>query len=98
MHYGARRGVATGRSGRSYAIPTKADDFSVLPLRTIRNAVAVFKHYAARNERTIFVVTRVGCGLAGYTDEEIAPLFIHSPPNCLLPERWQEIIGKVPAS
>ena len=36
-----------------------------------------------------FRVTRVGCGLAGYRDEEIAPMFRDATENCVLPEGWR---------
>ena len=35
-------------------------------------------------------VTRIGCGLAGYKDEDMAPFFKDAPYNCLLPDEWRE--------
>lgn len=40
-----------------------------------------------------FVLSRVGCGLAGYTDDQIAPLFAHAPDNIYLPGRWMAALG-----
>jgi hypothetical protein len=42
-----------------------------------------------------FQVTRLGCGLAGYTDADIAPMFEDCPPNVLLPRKWYIQLGKV---
>ena len=58
------------------------------PLPTIAVYVARFLDFARRNTQFTFDVTRIGCGLAGYTDEQIAPMFRDAPPNCLLPPEW----------
>jgi hypothetical protein len=96
---GARRGEGEGLMGAAladnggvlpacYAIPTKADPRTPLPLQDVRRHVDTFLHYAAQCPQLTFQVTRIGCGLAGFSDEEIAPLFEEAPPNCLLPGRW----------
>jgi hypothetical protein len=43
----------------------------------------------ARNSDCTFQVTRIGCGLAGYTDAQIAPMFADAPVNCVLPDGWR---------
>ena len=48
-----------------------------------------FLRFARAHPGLKFQVTRVGCGLAGYTNEDIAPMFSAVPPNCLLPEEWK---------
>lgn len=91
-YYGAKRGLGEGPAGRSYAIPTKDTWQDVgLPLEEIRAHVERFLNYAGAHPLTVFVVTRIGCGYAGYTDAEIAPLFAGAPPNCKLPEGWREL-------
>lgn len=88
--YGAKRGVGEGPCGRSYAIPTKETWRDAgLPLAEIAVHVAKFLDYARLKWAAMFVVTRVGCGLAGYTEAEIAPLFANAPPNCMLPDGWR---------
>lgn len=47
-----------------------------------------FMTFAGENPHLYFAVTRIGCGLAGYNDEQIAPMFKGSPKNCELPEIW----------
>ncbi len=80
--YGARHGVGVGRMGRAYAIPTKDRELRPLPLREIGHYVRDFIAYARANRGERFRVTRIGCGLAGYTEAQIRPLFTGAPDNC----------------
>lgn len=82
--FGAVMGKGVGRTGQCYAIPTKDKDFSVLPIDRIKVYVDNFISYARENFNLRFYVTKIGCGLAGYTEEEIAPLFDACPSNCEL--------------
>jgi len=86
---GAVYGVGVGRTGNAYAIPTKDEAIRTLPLDRIAPYVAAFLEYARDNPDLNFEVTRIGCGLAGYTDEQISPMFRAAPPNCLLPVGWR---------
>jgi hypothetical protein len=88
--YGAEWGVAEGRTGNSYALPTvQADIAGPMPLADIAQAVDRFLHHAATHPEDCFFVTRVGCVLAGYTNDDIAPMFRDAPSNCSLPQPWQ---------
>ena len=89
-NYGAQYGFGQGRTGNSYAIPTKTAHLQVLPLASIAASVAKFLEYANSNPLLHFEVTRIGCGLAGYKDQDIAPLFKHASVNCQLPVGWRE--------
>lgn len=82
-------GQGVGHQGASYAIPTKDVNISTLPLEVIEKYVLEFILYAEENQHLRFFVTRIGCGLAGYTDSQIAPMFAESPLNVLLPEGWR---------
>lgn len=94
--YGARRGIAEGMSGRSYAIPTKRTWRSAgLPLDTIWVNVQEFLGFARANPQLQFAVTRIACGFAGYRDEQIAPMFKGAPDNCHLPDGWRKIIERI---
>lgn len=93
--YGAVIGRGEGRHGQSYAIPTKRDIGTVLPLEDIRKHVAKFIDYAHANPDTLFYVTRIGCGYAGYKDEQVAPMFGAAPTNCILPEPWRQYVEDV---
>ncbi len=86
--HGARYGIGEGRTGNAYAIPTKDEQLNVLPLTDIAMHVATFIEYARMTPQLEYEVTRIGCGLAGYADADIAPLFTNAPPNCHLPPEW----------
>lgn len=92
---GAEQGVGHGPMGTCYAIPTKTDGEVgpeyVMPIEQIREYVQTFIQYAKENADKIFMVTRIGCGLSGYTDDQIEPLFRDVPDNCLLPGLWLRI-------
>ena len=87
-HWGAIRGCGVGLQGRAYAIPTKDAKLIPLPLDAIEKHVEVFKAFAAANPDTLFRLTPIGTGLAGYAHEEIAPLFAGCPGNVMLPLQW----------
>lgn len=90
--YGAMEGIGVGfASQHSYALPTKNQFFRTLPLRDIADEVRIFCALAADLPEDTFVVTRIGCGLAGYTDAQIAPFFKDAPENCELPEGWRDV-------
>ena len=87
--HGAMYGRGWGRQGNSYAIPTKDMSLQTLPLETIREHALQFCAYAREHHHERFEVTRIGCGLAGYSDAQIAPFFANAPANCVLPEGWR---------
>lgn len=89
--HGAVLGVGQGRTGNAYAIPTKDRQLSTLPLFVIAAHVDRFVQYARAHPALTFNVTRIGCGLAGYTDVQIGPLFAGAPDNCQLPEGWRSM-------
>ena len=89
-HHGAIYGKGVGRQGQSYAIPTKDANLQTLPLSIVAGHIDDFINYAINNPDLKFEVTRVGCGLAGYTEQQIAPLFKNAPSNCKMPEGWRK--------
>lgn len=88
-NYGAQYGEGVGRTGNAYAIPTKDAALKVLPLERIRHHVEVFLDYARSHPATQFQVVAIGCGLAGYDPDEIAPMFKDAPRNCMLPKEFR---------
>jgi hypothetical protein len=56
--------------------------------------IEAFKAFASQNPSLTFQVTKVGCGLAGFTEEQIAPLFFDAPSNILLPGTWTNLRQK----
>lgn len=88
---GAQFGVGEGPTGRAYALPTCVAPGLPLKLEDIRAAVGRFLDFA-RRDKAQFFVSEVGCGIAGFKAEEIAPLFVGAPDNIDLPPGWREII------
>ena len=89
MKFGAEWGVGVGLTGQSYAIPTMQGG-----VETIKPYVDEFIRFAQENPGLKFLVTRIGCGIAGFKDEEIAPLFDKAMqvPNIYLPETFFKIL------
>lgn len=96
QHYGAKNGQGEGRHGNSYAIPTKRTPWETLPLDVISGHVATFKRYAWLRQKMHleeqFLLTPIGCGLAGYTPEQIAPMFADAPSNVVIPPEFLAIL------
>lgn len=88
--YGAIYGQGYGMQGQSFAIPTKDRMIETLPLPAIQQYVDMFLAQVDRNPQLNYFLTRIGCGLAGYTDEEIAPMFAGAPLNVRMPPGWRE--------
>ena len=82
---GAIYGCGVGPQGNAYAIPTKDHALKTLPLASIARYVAGFIAYARSHQALTFELTPIGCGLAGYTPDDIAPLFAKAPANVMLP-------------
>ena len=94
--HGAEWGVGEGRTGDSYALPTKETDvYTSRSLVDVAGSVESFMEYAVANPDLEFQVTRIGCGLAGFTDEDIAPMFKHAPSNCLFDSAWEPWLSNV---
>ena len=96
LHHGAIYGKGFGLQGKSYAIPTKDENLNTLPLTVIQTYVAKFIAFAKQHREMEFEVTKIGCGLAGYTPQDIAPLFNGAPKNCHLPPEFKEVIRAIP--
>lgn len=87
--FGAIMGQGVGLQGQSYAIPTMQGG-----VETIRPYVDEFINFAKAHPELKFYVTRIGCGIAGFKDEEIAPLFQEAlgEDNIILPKSFADII------
>lgn len=89
--FGAIMGQGVGIQGQSYAIPTMQGG-----IETIKPYVDQFIDLAWEWDQNTFYITRIGCGIAGFTDEEIAPLFDRAYDfyNIRLPESFANIIRR----
>lgn len=97
LHHGAKLGQGVGYAvndmGSSFAIPTKDERIMTLPLEAIECFVWYFILFAQQHPEMVFNVTRIGCGLAGYKDQDIAPMFHEAPDNCNLPDGWRNFLN-----
>lgn len=86
--FGAVWGEGHGHHGQSYAIDTMsgADELAA--------GVSRFCEYAASHPDLTFLVTEIGCGIAGYVPDQVAPLFVGVPGNVELPESFERVIGQ----
>jgi hypothetical protein len=98
--YGAKLGRGNGLQGKSYAIPTKHDPRTSLDIVAINKFVADFLLYAQYTPHNCYLVTKIGCGLAGYKPEQIAPLFsiARELKNVKLPPEFIEFIPGIEIS
>ena len=90
VKFGAIMGQGVGLQGQSYAIPTMQGG-----VETIAPYVDEFIQFARTHTELTFLVTRIGCGIAGFTDDEMAPLFAKAIniPNIHLPlSFWEELV------
>jgi hypothetical protein len=89
--FGAVWGQGIGLQGQSYAIPTMQGG-----VETIKPYVDQFIEFALSRPDLFFYVTRIGCGIAGFTDEEIAPLFRSAlaVDNIALPKSFHDILER----
>lgn len=89
--WGAVWGQGTGLQGQTYAIPTMQGGIG-----TIRPYIDQFIKFAQNDPERTFLVTEIGCGIAGFCPADIAPLFKNAIniPNIWLPQRFWEILQK----
>jgi hypothetical protein len=87
--FGAIWGQGVGLQGRSYAIPTMQGG-----VETIAPYVDEFLEFATKHPELKFLVTRIGCGIAAFTPDEIAPLFVSAleQKNVILPKDFVDIL------
>jgi len=93
--FGAKQGQAAGLQGMSYGIPTKGTSmYKTLSIDEIKVFVDEFIQFAKQNKDLTFLVTEIGCGLAGLTPKQVAPLFQEAKDikNIHLPSKfWHKI-------
>lgn len=94
VKWGAVWGQGVGLQGQTYAIPTMHGG-----VEAIRPYVEEFIRFAETHPEQVFLVTEIGCGIAGFAPEEIAPLFAAAVPvqNVFLPERFWEVLKNISA-
>lgn len=88
--FGAIMGQGVGLQGHSYGIPTMQGG-----VKTIEPYVKNFIEFAKNNPNLYFYVTRIGCGIAGFKDKDIAPLFKEAlnQKNIILPHSFAKLLN-----
>lgn len=92
--FGAIFGKGEGLCGQSYAFPTKDYHIKTLPTQDLETSVDNLQYTVELYSEYDFLVTEVGCGLAGLKANQIAPLFkqlVHLP-NITLPFRFWQVL------
>ena len=91
--WGAIWGQGVGLQGQTYGIPTMQGG-----VETIRPYVDEFIQFANKHPEMTFLVTEIGCGIAGFTPQEIAPLFAKATTteNIHHPQRFWDLLEKIP--
>ena len=90
--FGAIYGQGEGLQGHSYGIPTKAENMAILSQEEIKQHVNKFLEFADKHRELEFLVTEVGCGLAGYKPFQIAPMFALHTPNVKIPQSFSQYL------
>lgn len=90
-YFGAVWGQGVGLQGQTYAIPTMQGG-----VETISPYIDEFISFAKQHPELIFLVTRIGCGIAGFSDRDIAPLFFSAInlENVILPKSFVSIYAE----
>lgn len=95
LKWGAKYGQAEGLQGNTYGIPTvNASISNHLSIQRIKPYVDRFIEFAISRPDLTFLITEIGCGLAGMTHKQIAPLFLEAVPlpNVILPAKFAHIL------
>lgn len=87
--FGAKDGAGEGLWGRSYAFPTLKANFKKRLRRQLRESRDMLFACAAKHPDKEFLLTKVGCGIAGFNEKYIKSLFVNPPKNLILPLEWQ---------
>lgn len=85
---GAVLGRGEGLMGSAYALPTCSEPGVPVDITGVQSAVKRFQCFASQHPEYTFFLTRVGCGIAGFTDEQVSPLFQPRMSNILYPPEW----------
>lgn len=86
--FGAQEGVGEGLTGQCYAFPTLTETFEKVSLASLQASRDRLFETARAHPDKKFLLTKVGCGIAGFSEDQIRPLFADAPANIVLPDDW----------
>jgi len=95
LKFGAVYGKGVGLQGQTYALPTKDSKLQTIPLCKLNVFIGAFLTDCRTKDGKTFLLTKIGCGLAGLTVPEVAGLFknyLPLPPNLVLPKEFHDLI------
>lgn len=90
--HGAILKQGRGLQGNSYGIPTKNQFIRTRPLADIAPEVDSFVEFAASHPEMDFEIQNIGCLNAGYSPDQIAPMFVRAPANCYFSEEFAAVL------
>ena len=95
--FGAIWGQGIGLQGQSYAVPTLGRSYEKLTLNEIHEHINDLLKYCCKNRQLFFFITKIGCGIAGFSVNEIGPLFrpFILLKNVSLPKEFYDICEKL---
>ncbi|MBP6429775.1 MAG: hypothetical protein KA273_05195 [Bacteroidales bacterium] len=108
-HFGAVWGVGYGLQGQTFALPTKDKEIITLPLSKVKSYLKDFIEFVYLNPNLKFYLTKIGCGLAGFTIEEIKTILwealeeiakdnkkeVYLPSNLIIPKEFAKDLFKL---
>jgi hypothetical protein len=89
--FGLREGFFEGLCGQTYAFPTLNADYTQRTERQIMQSRYHLVVCANRNRKKKFLLTKVGCGIAGFSEEYMKGFFWGMPKNVIMPEGWEKV-------
>lgn len=87
-HFGAQVGIGEGLTGQCYAFPTLDEDMKQVSSTILKAARRNLYKTAEINPDKEFLLTKVGCGIAGFNEAKMKKLFENAPKNIIKPEGW----------
>jgi len=88
MYFQAEEGVGEGPTGKCYAFPTLTEDYQRVSNTQLKASRLKFYKYAEAHPELEFLLTKVGCGIAGFSETTMKRLFKNAPANIRKPEGW----------
>lgn len=86
--FGAEYGVGEGMTGQCYAFPTLDERLSKVSSQSLEVSRNLLYACCKANAEKRFLLTKVGCGIAGFAEQGMRALFTNAPDNLMLPEEW----------
>jgi len=92
--FGAQEGIAEGLTGQSYAFPTLDKEMKKVTKKALKASRDLLYKCAEKDPTKQFILTKVGCGIAGFTEDEMKEIFKgESPSNIIMPAGWKIVRG-----